>query len=898
MQKRCTLIFLPLLLILSLLTRYNAAHAQAYTESFDDINALPSKGWHLVNNSSPVGTTAWFQGTSIANSGPFDAYSGQPDAYIGANFNNTTGGAGTISNWLITPTRTIRNGDVFTFYTRKPATALGGTDYPDRLEVRLSTNGASTNVGANGAATGDFTTLLLAVNPTLIPGGYPYSWTQYTIAISALPAPVSGRIAFRYFVTGAGPLGTNSDYIGIDEVSYTPYVCPTLTITTPALPGATTGVAYTQTLSQTGALGTPQYVVSAGHLPMGLALHSDGTLQGIARETGTFNFTAAVMDASGCSGSKDFSITVECGPNPISFPAPPALCSDAGPLPLNMATPVDGTYSGTGVSGGMFDPSAGTQTVAYTYTDPYGCTHTSSTTITVLNNPGISNMLIPANGTYQGGDKLSFIVQYNDNVVVNVMGGIPYIPVTLNTGGVVQAQYVAGSGTSSLLFEYIVSATDQDPDGIVMGSTIQLNGGAINSTNGCIAATEFNSVPSTSGIIIHNAVPQIIMFNALPAVTYGGPDFDPGATTSSGLPVTLTSSDHTVATIVDGKVHIVGAGTVTITASQAGDENYHPATPVQQTLVVNRKTITVTAEAKSKVYGDSDPDFTYTYAPALAGSDAFTGTLSRTAGENAGSYTIVQNTLALSDNYQLNYIAANLTIAKAVLTVTAGDKTICMNDDAGTIPVSYAGFINGENNAVLSNEPVVNVPAYNTAGSYALTPSGGAAINYSFNYVSGQLTVHPLPEGTIAQNQTGAGVANGYLLTAPAGSSYVWSTGETTNPITVRSSGNYSVTVTNQYGCSKPFNLQISLQTLSIPNSFSPNGDGINDYWQIPELANYPQAYVTVINRDGQVVFESRNFTRWDGRYKGTVLPAGVYFYRIRKAPGTAPVTGWLNLLR
>jgi gliding motility-associated-like protein len=105
------------------------------------------------------------------------------------------------------------------------------------------------------------------------------------------------------------------------------------------------------------------------------------------------------------------------------------------------------------------------------------------------------------------------------------------------------------------------------------------------------------------------------------------------------------------------------------------------------------------------------------------------------------------------------------------------------------------------------------------------------------------------------------------------------------------------VKVVNQQGCSKNFTVQIQLQTLSIPNTFSPNGDGINDYWLVPELRNYPNAYVTVVDRDGQVVFESRSFTRWDGRKGGRDLPAGVYFYRISTiTAGT--YTGWLNLVR
>ena len=85
----------------------------------------------------------------------------------------------------------------------------------------MSTNGASVNAGASNVSVGDFTTLLLDINPTYTGTGYPTAWTKFTIVLSGLPgAGVSGRVAFRYFVENAGPGGANSDYIGIDDVVY------------------------------------------------------------------------------------------------------------------------------------------------------------------------------------------------------------------------------------------------------------------------------------------------------------------------------------------------------------------------------------------------------------------------------------------------------------------------------------------------------------------------------------------------------------------------------------------------------------------------------------------------------------------------------------------------------
>ncbi len=183
-----------------------------FSEGFDDITLLPGQGWFFQNNSSPLGLTDWFQGNDTV----FPAHAGAPTAYIGANYNNT-GETGTISNWMLTPEITLTNGDTIAFWTR---TATGST-WADRLQVRLSTAGSSTNVGTSATDVGDFTTLLLDINPTLIGNGYPDSWTQFSATLAGIPSGATGRIAFRYFVTDGGASGNNSNYIGIDTVQYT-----------------------------------------------------------------------------------------------------------------------------------------------------------------------------------------------------------------------------------------------------------------------------------------------------------------------------------------------------------------------------------------------------------------------------------------------------------------------------------------------------------------------------------------------------------------------------------------------------------------------------------------------------------------------------------------------------
>ena len=185
-----------------------AHSAVLLNENFDDMSTLPGNGWALINNSSPLGSTGWFQG----NSGVFKAQAGADDAYIAANYLNAADTGGNISNWLLTPFLNVNNGDTLTFYSRTEA----GSIYPDRLEVRFSMNGNSTDVGSSDSSVGDFTTLLLTINPVLNSGGYPEDWTEFTITMSGLSGATDGRFAFRYYVTDTL---NNGDYIGIDTVS-------------------------------------------------------------------------------------------------------------------------------------------------------------------------------------------------------------------------------------------------------------------------------------------------------------------------------------------------------------------------------------------------------------------------------------------------------------------------------------------------------------------------------------------------------------------------------------------------------------------------------------------------------------------------------------------------------
>lgn len=156
-----------------------AVHAATLAEGFEGTapllaTRLLADGWGFKNNSFVPGTD-WMKGDPAA----FSAATGDPSSCLYANYLNADGcktGTGiTTSNGLITPRLSFNNGDVLSLQTR---TSTGG-GYADRLEVRFSAVGGK-DVGTTATSVGTFGTLLLSVNPTLDPAGYPDNWTTTT----------------------------------------------------------------------------------------------------------------------------------------------------------------------------------------------------------------------------------------------------------------------------------------------------------------------------------------------------------------------------------------------------------------------------------------------------------------------------------------------------------------------------------------------------------------------------------------------------------------------------------------------------------------------------------------------------------------------------------------------
>lgn len=136
---------------------------------------------------------------------------------------------------------------------------------------------------------------------------------------------------------------------------------------------------------------------------------------------------------------------------------------------------------------------------------------------------------------------------------------------------------------------------------------------------------------------------------------------------------------------------------------------------------------------------------------------------------------------------------------------------------------------------------------------------------------------------------------------------YSWSPGtylNNTNALsptsTPRSNISYQLIASTAGGCSDSAAVSIVLlNSPKIPTAFSPNGDGVNDKWEIASLSSYPGCTVDVFNRYGQQVFSSIGYLKpWDGTRNGEKLPVGVYYYIVNPKNGRNVLTGSLTILR
>ena len=432
----------------------------------------------------------------------------------------------------------------------------------------------------------------------------------------------------------------------------------------------------------------------------------------------------------------------------------------------------------------------------------------------------------------------------------------------------------------------------------------------------------YNAAISVTQTLTVSKASQTISFAVLPTKVYGNADFAPGATSSAGLTISYTSSNTAVATIVSNQIHIVGAGSAVITASQSGDANYNAATSVTQTLTVSKagQTISFTS-LPAKVYGNAD------FAPGAAASSGLTVSYSSS---NTAVATIVNNQIHIvgagtsvitaSQSGDANYNAA--IAVTQTLTVSKASQTITFP----ALPTKVYGNANFSPGATASSGLTVSYTSSNTAvativsnqikivgaGTSTITARQAGNANYNaatsvsrtltVSKASQTITFPTLPSKTVGDTDFSPGATASSGLTVSYTSSNTAVATIVNSKIHIVTAG--TATITASQSGNTNYNAATSVsRTLTVTAALRRPAPVTNVIEQ-PSFSFYPNpasGYVTIaysvgatttvgmaiLNLNGQLVQTCFSERKLPGRYTNTInvnkLTNAVYIGRFTK---------------
>ncbi|MGD1031461.1 MAG: immunoglobulin domain-containing protein [Opitutaceae bacterium] len=483
----------------------------------------------------------------------------------------------------------------------------------------------------------------------------------------------------------------NADYLAATSVPQSLTVTPATgvaqTITFPAI----SSVAYGAAPFALGATSTSGLTVSytSSNTNVATIIGNMVTIVGVGSTTITASQGGNSTYAAATSVTQ--TLTVNSASQTITFPAISAVTFGASPI----------TLSATASSGLNVSYSSSNTSVATV----------NGSTVTIV---GAGSATITA--SQAGNSYYSAATSVAQTLTVNkAPQTITFSAISAVTFGAAPLT-LSATATSGLAVSFTSSNSSV---ATVNGSTVTIVGaGSATITANQAGNSNYSAATGVTQTLTVNSKSQTITFPAISAVTFGAAPLALGATASSGLAVSYTSSNTSVATIAGSTVTIVGAGTATITASQAGNTNYGAATSVTQTLTVNKASQTITFPAISSVgYGAAPFNLTATAGAGM--SVSYTSSNTSVATINGSTVTIVgmgSTTITASQAGNANYNAA--TSVTQTLTVTKATQTITF----GAIPTQSVG----EAPFILSATASSGLPVtYTSSNTSVATVNGG-----------------------------------------------------------------------------------------------------------------------------------------------------------------------------
>jgi len=150
--------------------------------------------------------------------------------------------------------------------------------------------------------------------------------------------------------------------------------------------------------------------------------------------------------------------------------------------------------------------------------------------------------------------------------------------------------------------------------------------------------------------------------------------------------------------------------------------------------------------------------------------------------------------------------------------------------------------------------------------------------------VTTTVEIHSTPQPNLGEEGLFCSEEEAFVIDAGIYNSYLWSNGETSATVEVGEGNTYTVTVTDENNCVGVDSIlvqDVCPTFVFVPNVFSPNFDGVNDYFAI-QGRNILSLKMSIYDRWGELIFSSNEIdVAWDGTFKNQVLPDGVYVYLI-----------------
>lgn len=357
-------------------------------------------------------------------------------------------------------------------------------------------------------------------------------------------------------------------------------------------------------------------------------------------------------------------------------------------------------------------------------------------TSAVLTSPATaSSSVITASGAgsyiidVAGGSAVNYNLVYNSGTI-----NVTKAPLTITANNatrlfaatnpafsVVYSGFVNGDTQNSLTTGPVVSTTATSTSSV---GTYPIIPGAAVSPN-----YDFTYV---NGVLTITPNTAILNFALLPAKTFGNADFDPTATNTVGEPMVYTSSNTAVVTIVNGKIHIVGAGTTTITAAFTPSSNYSQTQPVSQLFVVSKAQQTINFSAipvitKGESVNITTPSASSGLPVSLSIADA---NIVSVSGTTVKGLQIGNTTLSAYQPGSENYLPATSVIQPVEVENTAGKveiqvhQAVSPNGDG----INDVFFIEG-----IKNHPDNQVTIINRNGVKVYEVKGYDNVNHVFD---------------------------------------------------------------------------------------------------------------------------------------------------------------------